>query len=92
MNQRESAKIVFTSLRILRAPPLSPISVPNQRPAPQAKASEKQKGLFLARLGVCFSLPSVQYSEDGSLSRTESLIVIVLWDPGTQAPLASRAK
>lgn len=92
MNQRESAKIVFASLHSRRAPPLPPISVPNQRPAPQAKATEKQIGLFLARLGVCFSLPSVQRSEDGSLPRTESLIVIVLWDPGTQAPLAFRAK
>lgn len=47
--------------------------------------------LFTRRLRICFSLLSVQWLGGGSLPRTLTLIVGILWDPRTQpqpSPLA----
>ena len=55
--------------------------------SPGLKFLDKQISSFTKRVGVYFSLLSVQCLGNGSLPRTVSIIVTVLWDPRMQAPL-----
>lgn len=91
MRQRESTKIAFTSLCSLTVLLWALYMCQTGRQPLRPELLDRQIGLFLRKAGMCFSLLSVQGSESGSLPRTASPIVTIPWDPGTQAPLASRA-
>ena len=49
------------------------------------KLQKKQNASFTERLGLYFTLLSLECPEHGSWPRTMSLIVTVPWDPGMQA-------
>lgn len=60
---------------------------------PSGWSLRTSKSTFLTgRLGKCFSLLSMQCHGYGSLPRTIFSNTTVLWGPGTQATLATRAR
>ena len=88
--QKERAK-TGSLASIPQRPSVGPISVPNQKPAPQAQApGEANRYLPWSNwdgLSGCLAAPW-----GGGLPRTVSAALIVPRDPGSQAALGSRAR
>ena len=80
----------------LRAPraPSEPLEERQSEACPSGQSCRTRKqASFSEKLEVCFSpWSAVQHPEDGSRLRTISRVVTVLWVPGTQGPLDSRAR
>ena len=80
------------SISSLTASPLAPLSVPNQKPASQAKLLDAQLGLFLRKTGhvsVCYLCSAL------GMAACQELSLQLLQSHGTQehkAPPVSRAR
>ena len=73
--------------------PVASRCVGNLKPVPQDKAPRQVNRPLYKKTEVCVSVCSLCSTlEGGSLPRTISLIVKVQWDPGMQAPLATRGR
>lgn len=79
-------------LMFLESASMASKCVANLKPVPQAEAAGQVNRAFHRKTAGCFSLLSVQCPGGGRLPRAVFLVGTVQWNPGAQAPLATRAR